>query len=99
MEEWDKQETNNRHAPLISFLVYPSTLNMEEIYSSVMSDDTYRTTKRYIQEDIVTCMSDFWRGFGLQIGFIDHFNIRFVNTLNYSAIAYFRDLQITTAHA
>jgi hypothetical protein len=39
------------------------------------------------------------RGFGLEIGFIDHFNTRLVTTLNYSAIADFNILQITTAHA
>jgi hypothetical protein len=39
------------------------------------------------------------RGFGLEIGFIDHVNTQLVITLNYNAIANFRTLQITTAHA
>jgi hypothetical protein len=45
------------------------------------------------------CMSDYRWGFGLEIGFIDHFNTRLMTTLNYSAIADFHTLQITTAHA
>jgi hypothetical protein len=35
----------------------------------------------------------------LEIAFIDHFNKRLVNTLNYSAIADFHILQIATAQA
>jgi hypothetical protein len=34
-------------------------------------------------------MSDSRRGFGLEIGFIDHFITRLVTTLNYSAILEF----------
>jgi hypothetical protein len=45
------------------------------------------------------CMCDYRSGFGLEIGFIDHFNIRLVTTLNYSAIADFHTSQITTTHA
>jgi hypothetical protein len=71
---------------------------MEEMYSSEMSGDFYRTTGRYIQEDIVTCMSDSRRNFGLRIGFIGHFITRLVTTINYSAIADFHVLQITTVH-
>jgi hypothetical protein len=42
-------------------------------------------------------MSDYRRGFVLDIGFVDHFNTRFLTTLNYSAIA---DLHtFITAHA
>jgi hypothetical protein len=44
-------------------------------------------------------MSDYRRGFGLEIGFIDHINTRLVTTINYSTIAYLHTLQITTAHA
>jgi hypothetical protein len=35
----------------------------------------------------------------LGIGFIDHFSTKLVSTLNYSAIANFHTLQITTADA
>jgi hypothetical protein len=38
-------------------------------------------------------------GFGLEIGFIDHFNTRLVTTLNYNAFADLHTLQITTARA
>jgi hypothetical protein len=37
-------------------------------------------------------------GIGVKITGIDHFNIRLVTTLNYSAIVDLRTLQITTAH-
>jgi hypothetical protein len=47
----------------------------------------------------VTCMGDYRQGFGLEIGFTDHFNTQLVITLNYSTIANFHTLQITTAHA
>jgi hypothetical protein len=43
--------------------------------------------------------SDYWQGFALVIGFIDHFNKQLVITHNYSAIANFRSLQFTRAHA
>jgi hypothetical protein len=43
-------------------------------------------------------MSDSRRGFGLDIGFIDHFNTRLVITLTYSDIVNFHSLQITRAH-
>jgi hypothetical protein len=43
-------------------------------------------------------MSDYQRGFGLEVGFIDHFNTQPVITLNYSAVADFHTLQITTEH-
>jgi hypothetical protein len=42
---------------------------------------------------IFTRMSDYRRGFGSDIGFIDHFNTQLVITLNYSAIAEFHTLQ------
>jgi hypothetical protein len=42
-------------------------------------------------------MSDSRRDFGLDIGFINHFNTRLVIALNYSAIANFNNLQITGA--
>jgi hypothetical protein len=50
----------------------------------------------YIYIYIVTRRSDSWQGLGLEIGFIDHFNTRLVTTLNYSAIADFHTLQITS---
>jgi hypothetical protein len=46
---------------------------------------------------IVTCMSDYRRGFGLQIGFIDHFNIRHSITLTYTRNLH--TLEIATVHA
>jgi hypothetical protein len=45
-----------------------------------------------------TLSRDSRRGFGLEIGFIDHFNTRLVATLNYCTIADLHTLQITTAH-
>jgi hypothetical protein len=44
-------------------------------------------------------MSDYRRGFELEIGFTDHFNIRFVTTSNYIAIVNFHILQIDVAEA
>jgi hypothetical protein len=44
---------------------------------------------------IVTCMSDYRRGFGLVIEFIEHLQI--VTTSNYSAVANSHTLQFTTA--
>jgi hypothetical protein len=51
-----------------------------------------------LPQNIVTCMSDSLWGFGLEIGFIDHFNTHLVTTLNYGTIADLRTLQITRAH-
>jgi hypothetical protein len=48
-----------------------------------------------VEGNIITCMSDC----RLIIGFIDHFNIPLVTTLNYSAIADLHTLQFTTAYA
>jgi hypothetical protein len=44
------------------------------------------------------CMSDSRRCLGSDIGFIDHFITQLVITLNYSAIADLRSLQITVLH-
>jgi hypothetical protein len=50
-------------------------------------------------------MSDYRRGFGLDIEFIDHFSTqylfstRLVITLNYSAIVNLHTLQFTPAHS
>jgi hypothetical protein len=44
-------------------------------------------------------MCDFRRGFGLDIGCIDHFNTKLVITLNYNAIADLRTSQTTPARA
>jgi hypothetical protein len=43
-------------------------------------------------------MSNYRRGFGLDIGFIDHFNTQLVITFYYRAIADVHNLQITRAH-
>jgi hypothetical protein len=47
----------------------------------------------------VTWRSGYWPSFGLEIRFIDHFTTRLVTTSNYSVVADFHTLQITTAHA
>jgi hypothetical protein len=44
-------------------------------------------------------MHDSRRGFGLVIGFIGHFNTKFITTLNYGTIANVHTLQSTGAHA
>jgi ethanolamine utilization microcompartment shell protein EutS len=43
-------------------------------------------------------MSDYRRGFGLHIGFIDHFNTQLVITFNYSAIADPHTLKVTRTY-
>jgi hypothetical protein len=48
---------------------------------------------------IIMRRSDYRRGFGLEIGFIDHFDTRLMTALNYSAITDLHTLQIITAHA
>jgi hypothetical protein len=45
----------------------------------------------------LTCNSDYWRDFGLEVGFFDHLQV--VTTNNYNTIANFHTLQITAAHA
>jgi hypothetical protein len=45
--------------------------------------------------NIVMYLSDSRRGYGLGIGFIDHFNAQLVITLNYSVIANLHILQST----
>jgi hypothetical protein len=44
-------------------------------------------------------MGNLSMGFGLEIGFIDHFNTRLMTTLKYSAVADLHTLQITTAYS
>jgi hypothetical protein len=44
-------------------------------------------------------MGDSRRSFGLDFGFITHFNTQLVITLNYSAIVNLHTLQMTTARA
>jgi hypothetical protein len=43
--------------------------------------------------------SDYNRGLGLEIGYINHLNIQLVITLNYSAVTDFNISQINRAHA
>jgi hypothetical protein len=43
-------------------------------------------------------MCNYRRGFGLEIGFINHINTRPMNIFNYRAIADFDTLHITTPH-
>jgi hypothetical protein len=52
----------------------------------------------YIPHNIATRMSDYRRVFGLDIGFINHFNTQLVITLNYSAVDDLRTFQITVTH-
>jgi hypothetical protein len=44
-------------------------------------------------------ITDYRRSFGLDIGFIDYFGTKLLITFNYSTIASFDTLQITTARA
>jgi hypothetical protein len=53
-------------------------------------------TRNY--QHIAMRMSDYRRAFGLDIGFIDHFNKQHAIALNYSAIADLHTLQITVTH-
>jgi hypothetical protein len=57
------------------------------------------STDFYTVNIYVVTRSDSLRGFILEIGFIDHFNTWPVTKSNYSAIADFHILPITTAHA
>jgi hypothetical protein len=50
-------------------------------------------------KNIFACMSDSRRGFGLDIGFIDHFSSQLLITRNYSAISDFYSLPVTPEHA
>jgi hypothetical protein len=47
------------------------------------------------EDNIVTCMSAYRRGYGLDIGFIDLINTQLLITPNYNAIADFHTLKIT----
>jgi hypothetical protein len=67
-------------------------MHCNEILTSCMSHEFYF--------NIITkykCHSR--RGFGLDMRFIDHFNIKIVIAFSYSAIANFSTLQITPIHA
>jgi hypothetical protein len=44
-------------------------------------------------------MSDYRRGFGFYIAFIDHYNTQLIITLHYSASADLYALHITVTHA
>jgi hypothetical protein len=76
-----------------------STILLENLMIAQLSETftAFNVTRRII--GIVTCMSDYGRGFGLEIGFIDHFNKRIVATFIFSAIANLNTLHITRAHA
>jgi hypothetical protein len=88
-----KQEHHSIHMQLDVSVFEYSKLNSWSItlLFAVKSDKIWR--------HIFTCVDDYRRGFGLEIGFIDHFNTRLVTTLNYSAITYLHTLQITTAQS
>jgi hypothetical protein len=51
--------------------------------------------KNFFHNHIFTRMSAPSAGFGLEIGFVDHFNTRLLTTLNYRVIADLHNLQIT----
>jgi hypothetical protein len=55
--------------------------------------------RKHKAKHIITFMSEYRRGFGLEIEFIDHFNTRFVTTSNYNAIADLHTSQITRTQA
>jgi hypothetical protein len=48
---------------------------------------------------IITYMSDSSWAFGLEIGFMDHFNTRLFTTINYNTITDYNILHITITHA
>jgi hypothetical protein len=70
-----------------------------KLSSKNVNDDStinYNSYNQYVRNyafNIVTCMSDSRRGFGLDFGFIDHFTIHLVITLKYGAIVIFHILQ------
>jgi hypothetical protein len=45
----------------------------------------FRETGNLCDKENVTCMGDYRRGFGLDIGFLDHLYTRLISTSNYSA--------------
>jgi hypothetical protein len=63
-------------------------------YHVLMVKQPVKFNGRFV--NVVTCMSESRRGFGFYIRFVYHFNTRLVNTLNYSAIANFHPLLITS---
>jgi hypothetical protein len=68
-------------------------MNMMQLTSSACFRCTLVNTVRYCQASGTIKVV-----FGLDIGFIDHFNIQLVITLNYSTIADLHTLQITVTH-
>jgi hypothetical protein len=51
-----------------------------------------------IANTIVTCISNYRHGFGLELRFTDHFNTRFMTKLNYITIPHLHILEITKLH-
>jgi hypothetical protein len=73
-----------------------------ETCSVAISVNLHRSASDTVQHGFCSVIlshiwSDYSRGFGLEIGFMDHFNTRLVTTLNYSVIANLDNSQITTA--
>jgi hypothetical protein len=66
-----------------------------ELY--VMSEPYCSSYVKYWLKYIVTCLCDYRRGFGFEIGFINPLQV--VTTNHYDTIANFLTFQIATAHA
>jgi hypothetical protein len=83
------------HWPTVRYL--PHLIQFIICYHSTTRRNIDLTTASVVKEvvNIVTCMSDSRRDFGLDIGFIDQFNTRLVITLNYSAIELYKSLEHT----
>jgi hypothetical protein len=85
--------TRHRVPPCITFPEKPA---VSRVYVGASL-----TTRRHIRRDrnvnIVTCMRDSRRGFGLDVVFIDHFKTQFVIPLKYSVIANFHKLNRSLA--
>jgi hypothetical protein len=68
-----------------------SDRELKRIYLEYISD-----TSAGIIKSTVACMSDYRRGFRLEIGLIGHLNTRVATTLNYSATADLHISEFTT---
>jgi hypothetical protein len=74
-------------------MLQPSGELWEEDTSSILKMEAASSAGTSV--NILTCMCDYRRGFGLDIGFIDHFNTQPVIPLNYCAIFDLHNLKFT----